>query len=205
MGSNYQQIIDQQKKSLKAYVSMCLLLVALVGVYSYFQLDKYTRYNEAIASNDAFVTVLKDSRSTEESVYDSEKPKFKKLQTDMEETLKEVFPISDNYTELTRAFDTFEQSLHRATNPFVISSIDYQDVKTSANGQYKYLPLRMNISSSKENFMKFLEYIETSGSLVGKVRLMDIQSIRLNFSEDAGTDVKTINFSVLIHAYFQNI
>jgi len=72
----------------------------------------------------------------------------------------------------------------------------------------------MTIASSQENFNKFLQYVEQSGSLLGKTRLMDIQSIHLSFGEDesgesgvkvTNSNSELINFSVKIHAYFQNI
>ena len=72
------------------------------------------------------------------------------------------------------------------------------------DGEYKYLPLRMTISASRENFTKFMQYIEKSGSLLGKVRLMDIQSINLSFSEGDSIESESINFSVKINAYFQS-
>jgi len=97
---------------------------------------------------------------------------------------------------------TWYQELNRTKSPFVISSIEYQDAQIDPDGNYKFLPLRMNITSSRDNFAKFLRYVETSGSILDNVRLMDIQSIHMSFGKDSG---ESVNFSVKIHAYFQNI
>ena len=59
----------------------------------------------------------------------------------------------------------------------------------------------MNIESSLENFNKFLEFVAKSGTLESMTRLMDIESIRLNFG---GESKEKITFSVNMRAYFQN-
>jgi len=205
MSSKYQLILDKQKKATMAYGSMCLVFLLLIGAYSFFQWTKYQTYNDALALNLERASDLSETVSEIQAKYLEEKPAFEEMQVDLEDTLKGVFPIEENYTELTRDLDKFEARTHRPNNPFVISNLDYQDVKISENGYYKYLPLRMTITASPENFTKFLHYIETSGSLTGKVRLMDMQSIRLNFNEAKTDGPEIINFSVKINAYFQNI
>ena len=71
--------------------------------------------------------------------------------------------------------------------------------------QYSILPLTMTIRSSSDNFRKFLQMIEHSGSFTEQIRLMDLQSIRLNFGNDDSQNVESqiINFTVQINAYFQ--
>lgn len=219
--SNYQLILQRQKKSLKAYAILCLALIIGIGAHAYFKWSDYTRFKTATTLNQTEVKKLNTDVNNKNVAYQKAHEDYDKLTGTIESGLKEVFPQSDNYTELNRAFDNLEASLNRAKSLFVISSIDYQDVAVSEDGTYRYLPLRMNIVSSPENFTKFLQYIEESGSLNEKVRLMDIQSIHLSFgdSEESGgsqglggngetgvsaTEGSTITFSVKIHAYFQN-
>jgi hypothetical protein len=187
---------------------MCTIFVLLIAGYAYMQWGTYRMYQKAIDINEGTEEILKENVADVRATYLENKNDFTALQKNMEETLKEVFPMDDNYTELTRAFDSFEESTHRSNNPFVISNIDFQEIQLNEENNYKYLPLRMTITSSEKNFTEFLHYIETSGSLVDEIRLMDIQSIRMNFSEaesDEGAKTETISFSVKLHAYFQNI
>lgn len=211
--SNYQLILQKQKKSLRAYAILCLALIIGIGAHAYFKWSDYMRFKMAVELNQTEIGKLTTDVNNENVAYQKVKEDYDKLTAAVESGLKEVFPQSDNYTELNRAFDNLEASLNRAKSPFVISSIDYQDVAVSEDGTYRYLPLRMNIVSSPENFTKFLQYVEESGSLSEKVRLMDIQSIHLSFGnessgETGGTsslgESGTITFSVKIHAYFQN-
>jgi len=208
MKSKYHLLLGRQKRNIKTYSIMCIVLALLVGAYSYMQYSKYSTYVTAIAVNEKSVENLGILTEEEEDEYELKKPEFNELQSNMEENLIEVYPMKEDYTALTRAFDTYESSTHRKNNPFVISNIDYQDVQQDDETNANYLPLRMSISSSLENFQNFMYYVENSGSLTDKTRLMDIQSIRLNFaeiSEDEESGKEIINFSVKIHAYFQNI
>ena len=202
---DYQLVIQKQKISLKAYAALCLIFLAIVCAYTYFRWVDYSTFKAAIISNESMIDKLGQDSVNEKSDYLEKKSGLEELSGKIEGNLKTVFPSSDNYTELTRAFDAFEQELNRTKNPFVISNIEYQDVQVDPDGNYKYLPLRMNITSSRENFAKFLRYIETSGSILDNVRLMDIQSIHMSFNEDSESGDKSVNFSVKINAYFQNI
>jgi len=202
---DYQLVIQKQKNGLRAYAALCLVFLAIVGAYTYFRWIDYSTFRAAIASNESVIGVLKQEAINEKSDYLEKKSELEELSGKIEGNLKTVFPSSDDYTELTRALDSFEQELNRANNPFVIASIEYQDAQADPDGNYKYLPLRMNITSSRENFAKFLRYIETSGSILDNVRLMDIQSIHMSFNKDSGSGSGSVNFSVKINAYFQNI
>jgi hypothetical protein len=204
--ANYKSIARKQKKSITFYSILCGLFVALIGSYVYFKWIDYGLYKDAISLNENTIETLKTQVVAQKSDYINKKDDFDELSEDIEDSLKEVFPPLNSYTELTRAFDKFEEETDRNNNPFVISNIEYQEIQDAEDSDYKYLPLRMTISSSAENFTKFLQYAEKSGSLLDKVRLMDIQSIHLSFSESGdGGFQDTINFSVKIHAYFQNI
>lgn len=198
---DYQLVIQKQKTSLRAYAALCLVFLAIVGAYTYFKWVDYNVFKAAIASNEAMIGKLEQDVINEKSDYLEKKSALEELSGEIEGNLKTVFPVTDDYTELTRAFDAFEQELNRTGDPFVISSIEYQDSQVDPEGNYKFLPLRMNITSSRDNFAKFLRYIETSGSILDNVRVMDIQSIHMSF----GDDEDSVNFSVKIHAYFQNI
>ena len=201
---DYQLVMQKQSKSIRAYGALCLVFLGIIGAYSYFKWADYRLYDKAVEVNEVTIDTLKRSSLAEKSAYVADKVYFDDLNDEIDASLKEVFPSSDNYTELTRAFDSFEQQLHRSKNPFVISNIEYQQMQEDPDGEYKYLPLRMTISASRENFTKFMQYIEKSGSLLGKVRLMDIQSINLSFNEGDSIESESINFSVKINAYFQS-
>jgi len=196
---DYQLALKRQKNSLQAYAALCLIFTFIFCGYTYFKFNDYTTYKTAIAANEKEISLLKESTIDEKTAYDQLKTSSEKLSSEIFKNLEGVFPASDNYTELNRSFDALEEKLNTGNNLFGISSIEYEQVLASEDGLYKYLPIRMTVESSRDNFAKFLRYIETSGALTDKVRLMDIQSIHMTQS-----DTGTVNFSVKIHAYFQN-
>jgi hypothetical protein len=202
---SYKDVVNRQKKSITFYAILCVVFGGLIVAYSYFKWVDYSLYKEAVAANEANVEILKSKKISESSNYQNQKAVFDELTDEIDSSLKEVFPAQNNYTELTRSFDQFENATDSKNNPFLISNIEYQDIQITEDEAYKYLPVRMTISSSEENFTKFLQYIEKSGSLVDEVRLMDIESIHMSFSENEETTNNTINFSVKINAYYQNI
>ncbi|MBI4975076.1 hypothetical protein HZC20_00190 [Candidatus Peregrinibacteria bacterium] len=202
---SYLILSNRQKNQVKAYAILLTVLFAIVFFYSFQKWQVYSASREIVKTNKALVSALSTSSSAEKSVYELNKSEFGDLKKEIEERLKEVFPLGDDYTNLTRKLDIFEGNLSKKNDPFEISSIEYQaPVKTS---NYSMLPLTMNIRSSKENFKKFLHSVENSGSLKDRVRLMDISSIRLNFEEKSDQKDKTapeiITFTVQINAYFQ--
>ena len=81
-----------------------------------------------------------------------------------------------------------------------MNSLSFGTPITSENEDYRILPVSMNIESSRDNFFKFLEYIGNSGAIQNQTRLMDIQSIGINFGNDKKDK---ITFDVQANAYFQ--
>lgn len=110
-----------------------------------------------------------------------------------------VFPTSEDLTTLTRLFDDFAVKNNFESNPFFISSITYETAQTSVNGAYRYLPLNLNITTSKKNLNKFLEFIGTSGSLEGEVRLMSVSDMGLTYPEEFGG---TYEANISVNAFF---
>ncbi len=197
---SYTLIKRRQKLYTKAYAVLCLIILLSMGFFSYQKWQEYSLFREAVSKNKELTSILRDSVTDEKSTYEQKKNGFDSLSKEIDEKLEFIFPSTDDYTALTRQLDLFEEELSKKNNPFEISSIEYQPAEELEN--YSVLPLRMSIESSADNFTKFLHQIENSGSLDDQIRLMDIQSIRLNFSDDED-ESKFIKFTVQINAYFQ--
>jgi len=189
-----------QKLYIKVYAALCLIIIASMGFFSYQKWQEYSLIETAVAKNKDLVAALRNNVSDEKSSYEFNKEGFNSMNKEIEEKLEYIFPSADNYTSLTRQIDEFEEELSKKNSPFNISNIEY--MSASATDSYSLLPFRMSIESSDDNFTKFLHLLENSGSLDDRVRLMDIQSIRLNFNEDDESSI--INFTVQINAYFQS-
>jgi methyl-accepting chemotaxis protein len=189
-----------QKLYTKVYAVLCLIIIASMGFFSYQKWQEYSLIKTAVEKNKDLVAALRENVADEKSAYELNKEGFNSMNEEIEEKLEYIFPSADDYTSLTRQIDEFEEELSKKNNPFNISNIEY--MTASATDSYSTLPFRMSIESSDDNFTKFLHLLENSGSLDDQVRLMDIQSIRLNFDEDDESDI--INFTVQINAYYQS-
>lgn len=194
----------REETQVKSYAVLCGILLISFGIFFYAKWQEYSVISTVVDKNKTLISALKEEGANEKAVFETNKSGFNQLKTEIETNLAEVFPASDAYTELTRKMDSFEQKLSSKDSVFEVSNIEYQTVTKKDN--YSVLPMRMTIKSSKDNFEKFLHYVETSGSLSDKIRLMDISSIKLNFennSDLSGKQAEVLNFSVQINAYFQ--
>lgn len=189
----------RQKMYIKAYTILCLVIILSMGFYSYQKWQEYSLINTAVAKNKELITVLRNDVADEKAVYEQNKEGFNSMNEEIEGKLEFIFPSTDDYTSLTRQMDLFEEELSTKNNPFAISNLEYSD--STETEAYSILPVRMSIESSNENFAKFLQLIETSGALDDQIRIMDLQSIRLNFNDSEETEV--IRFTVQINAYYQ--
>lgn len=182
----------------KIMTVFALVLLAGLGVFGFihvtFFLDLYN-YNNEIEAAITDVKIMADSLSSD--VVEA-KIIFQETNSVKNDNLTDVFPATEDLTSLTRAFDEFSVENNFSNDPFFINSISYKESFDS--GQYMALPFTMKIESSKDNFYKFLEYIESSGNLDSHIRLMEIMSISTNLTENEN---ETISFSLEVNAYFQ--
>lgn len=200
---SYKILAQRQATQKTAYTVMCLVLLLGIVVYSYFQWQKYMTMKDGIVQNDSTLVTLNKTLADEKTAYFANKEKFDALSKKIDASAGEILPNGDQYTELTRQMDAIEKELN-TTGAFEIANIDYGTQVFDEQTGFGILPVRMNIKSSQDNFVKFLQMMETSGSFSNKLRLMSISSIRLNFessSEMIGS--KMITFSLQLNAYFQ--
>lgn len=192
----------RQRLHTKAYFFLSVLLLVTMGIYTYFQFNEYRLLADGVDKGQELESSLRAEVVEVMEEYESNRELFDRFQKTIEENLKNVFPDEDNYTDLTRQLDTFEESLASGRSPFEVSNINYQAVIEREN--YFILPFRMNIRSSSENFTRFLHMMENSGAIDGDVRLMSVSSIRLSFQGSPVADpTEIINFTVQVNAYFQ--
>ena len=91
-----------------------------------------------------------------------------------------------------------------SANPFILTDLQFEDPVHDPENRYTVLPFSVAIESSEENFYRFLDFVDSSGVLAGKIRLMNIASIQLNFpDDDSEISRKRINFSAQLQAYSQ--
>lgn len=193
----------------KFYGVLCVILLIIIGFYSYTNITKVLNMRTEISTYNQLHGVLAENSGR----VDDELETIKLENTDLVKTIQSernvVLPETENHTALTRALEKFANEIHRSKNPFTINSLQYQTPQQPKEENYKILPFKITIHSSYDNFFKFLKYVEDSGTLSDKTRLIDIQEIIINFVSPQGTagnisGADEINFNVSMHAYFQS-
>lgn len=99
----------------------------------------------------------------------------------------QVLPQNEDLTALTRMFDNYEAANNFASNPFFISAIQYSSASTDEEfTAYRSISFNLSVNASKKNLSKFLEMIETSGSLEAETRLMSIGDLNISYPAQYG-------------------
>jgi uncharacterized protein YoxC len=184
----------------KIYLALLLLLGTIV--YGVWQWNVSTALAIEAKQLQTEVNNLTTESTELATDYQSIKKDVSEARSTASQELSQVFPAGESLSDLTRLFDTFSVKNNFQGNPFFISQLNYASPKTPDGATYQYVPVSMSVSTSKKNLSKFLEYIESSGSLEGEVRLMGVENMNISYpSEYGGT--YAVNFD--LNAYFAGL
>ncbi len=191
-------------RSIKLYLIMLVILG--LGV-SYYGIERYLEYSDkstVVTQSEGLLSNLEKDSKKEQDDFTATKTTYKDKDTELNTELSSVFPLKENYTDLTKVFDEYFVSKNSSNNPIIATDIQYGTPTSEPGSKYDILPISMNISASESNFYDFLRFIQNSGTLSKKLRLLDLKSIQLNFSDDtSSTNKNTIQFRAEVSAYFQ--
>lgn len=190
------------RRNIRAYWLLVIIIAAAIGYYSFTQFSDLMHKTNAINHQSAAFNDLENERLKEEAEFKSLKEQKKDFEQKLENDVNQIVPAGENFTNLTRDLDAFFLGLSKSNNPIFVSNLQYGSPAKDPSGELSYLPVNLTIESSKDNFFNFLNYIEESGNLNDKVRLMDIQSIKINF-KNGGTGGE-VSLNVSLNAYFRS-
>ncbi len=188
-------------RSIKLY----MIGVVIVGLLvSYYGIEKYLEYSDKVAivnDSEKGLAGLTQTKKSDGDLATKVQTDYKEQDEEMRKGLALVFPSQENYTELTKIFDAYFLENNRVNNPIIATDMQFGTPAADTSGKYDVLPISMNITASEANFYKFLSFVQDSGTLTKKLRLLDLKSVQMNFAEDAGKH--KIQFRAEISAYFQ--
>mgnify|MGYP001620111502 CR=1 FL=1 len=190
-------------RSITLYLICILLVGLLVAGFGTEKFLELTEKSEVVQRSEELMGALERDKQKEEATHTSIKTEYKDRDASLDTELANVFPSAENYTDLTKTLDDYFAKKNKVS-PMVATDIQYGAPTTDKSSKYDILPISMSITASEPNFYDFLRFIQNSGTLSTKLRLMDLKSIQLNFSEENDADSKkTIQFRAEINAYFQ--
>lgn len=199
-------------KKIRTYMGLIIITLGLAVFYGYTQYVKLSGAQNALANEQTQITTLQATETSTLSDYTNLKQSFDQKYSGVLNSLQNVYPTQENYTDLTRQLDVWFKDNNTPFDPVFMSNIQYGQARYDNAVDYAVLPVTMSITGSQDNFMKFLTYIENSGTLADKTRLMDVRSISINFSSSSdnatgqtGTAASkpTLDVSLGLNAYFQ--
>lgn len=190
------------KKSSSLSLIIGLLLLAGVGWYGYGQFQKYTTVRTQLDQADAAVLELEQDRAQITGEYESAQKKAVEQASAQTDKVMKVFPAAEDLTGLTRLLDEFAFQNHYRNNPFFISQLTYAEPSADKDGEYRVIPITMNLETSERNLQKFLEFINNSGSLSGGIPLLAVQGLTIQTNKQ---DPSIMKVQVTLHAYLQTL
>ena len=199
-------------KSTRTYIFLTVIVLIASIVYGYIQYQKLSTVNLAIANGQ---TQLRDLQSAEKQIsadYAAIKDVYEENFDTIRTSIEQVYPSEEYYTRLTRLLDNYVIMNNQTTlNPIFMSDLRFSSPRIDKENDYAILPFTLTLSTSRDNFEKFLAFVENSGSLEEGVRLMDIRSITMSlpssevstFGSTVESDIPLMNVSMSLNAYFQ--
>ena len=200
----------QSKKFLtNLFLGLSGIIVLLMGYYTYTNLTKFFDMRSEISINEILHSSLTEADTNVQNELNTTNEENTALKKQIYDEVNLVLPGDENHTYLTRSLEKFETDFNRLKDPFNISNLQYQKAELPGEKAYRKLPLKLTIHSSYNNFFKFLEFIQNSGTLSEGTRLLDIDSITINFVKPKGAEDNTsgqdeINFNISMNAYIRS-
>jgi len=193
------EFADKAKQKLfiaKAYLALTVVGIVLSIGSSFYIVNSKGSANLKIAE------VMQDSRDFVNATSEIKIELAKRQSQSIKYELNTFLPADENLTTLTRTFDELFAQWNSTIEPIDNNSLVFGSSTIDEEKSLSILPVTLTLSSSLNNFHRFLQAIETSGLPGSNLRLMDVQSISLNLgtTEEDGL----INYTVNLSAYFQS-
>ncbi|PIQ77214.1 hypothetical protein COV82_05680 [Candidatus Peregrinibacteria bacterium CG11_big_fil_rev_8_21_14_0_20_46_8] len=189
------------------YFLVVLVIFGITVAYGIMQYQVMMAMKVAVEDNESRIAQLQEEFRTAEDDYRTLAADFTERHEDFLKKMEKILPPDAGYTDLARLFDNFFAGINRPGNEIEQNNLVFgQPQPLEDMNHISVLPVSMNIKGSRSNFLKFLEFIENSGTLESGTRLMELKSITFNF-EDGGELVKDptqdVTFSVRMNTYFR--
>jgi cell division protein FtsB len=197
--------------------ALCTIAIVLIGGYFGFQhYNEYQAASTALSQENQKLAELKGAADKIKKEYGDLKKDMDKANSGVNESIEKILPASENFTDLARDLDKYFLNTSMGAAPMFLSDLRFNAARVGAE-EFATLPFSMNISGDEVGLKQFLDFIEKSGDLNSRSRLLDIASVTLSYqNKPAATDdnsatatptalsaAKAITASINLNAYFQ--
>lgn len=202
-------LFQSSKLQTNLFLGLSAVIFLLMAYYTYTNLTKYLDMRSEIEINETLHGALTETDTRVLNELNRVNDENSALKKQIFDEINLVLPSYENHTYLTRTLEKFETDNNRLRDPFNVTNLQYQKEGKATDQPYRKLPFKMTIHSSYNNFFKFLEFVQNSGTLSDGTRLLDIDSITINFTKPKGDADNTsgqdeINFNISMNAYIRS-
>lgn len=203
-------------------VQYALLTIGILVIGGYFGYQHYTEYQAATTAFNVGSEKLNELKGVADKAkkdYDVLKKDMDKANSGVNESVEKILPSTENFTDLARELDKYFINTNATDSPMFLSDLRFNSPRFDTE-DFATLPFSMNISGDENGLKEFLNYVETSGDLNDRSRLISIANITLSYqtpdvveitsSDGSFTPVPTmfnaarmVTSSMSLNAYFQ--
>lgn len=215
------QIFTKRKinQSIIQFAILCLVILAVGAFYGYNHYVEYQKTTEAYGKGKAQLSELKASADQAKLDFNTLKKKMDAENVGVNQAIEQILPSNEDFTNLARELDKYFLNTNITANPMFLSDLRFSSPVITDDKEFAVLPFTMNISANEKSFNDFLKYIENSGDLNDRTRLLDISSLDMSYQAPKSTSssssttettplsytesFRDISASLTMKAYFQ--
>jgi len=190
----------KSKKNINYQLIIGVVIIIATAVFAF---NKFQELSTVKTNIVALQNTSKDIQKTTaqgEKTYGEIKKNMNSVSTVAAEKFNAILPNNTDSTRLVRLFDDFQAKHHYSNNPFFVNSVSYGNTKKHERSGLEYVPVTVSITSSESNLLKWLNFIENSGS---ENRLMEINKINVQLPK-ADAKENAFSYQIELRAYYYN-
>lgn len=175
------------KSSIVQYALLTLAILLVGGYFGYVHYTEYQATKEAFDQENILISQLKGSADKSKKDYLELKKSLDTQNSGLNDSIEKIMPSGEDFTNLARELDKYFLNTKTGLNPMFLSDLRFNPPVVKATEDYGTLPFSMTFSGNEAGLTEFLNYVENSGDLNNKTRLLDIDTFNLNYENDSNT------------------
>lgn len=216
------QIFTKRKlsQSITQYALLTVLILAVGGYFAFQHYNEYQAARDAMQKESSQLLDLRAQAEQSKSSYLALKKDLDAQNAGINQSIELILPANEDFTNLARQLDKYFLDTRLTVSPMFLSNLSFAQPNTQGN-EFAILPFSMSLTGTENGLKDFLEYVENSGDLNEKSRLLDFANLSLSYSSEestpdgeSGLDLSTavpsslaparnVNVSLGMRAYFQ--
>jgi hypothetical protein len=203
-------------QSIMQFAILSVIILAVGAFYGYMHYTEYQAATTALTEGTAHLSELKASSDQAKMAYLTLKKDMESQNVGVNQAIEQILPSNEDFTDLARALDKYFLNTAATPNAMFLSDLRFASPVINDEKEFAVLPFTMSLSANETSFSTFLEYIENSGDLNDRTRLLDIASVNMSYQlprsasstgnatqPSVSTAVRDVSASLNLRAYFQ--